>query len=111
MVVSKVQAGALADLIQSVNSVHTPVARAHLSCEAVNIDWFGPDHCTAVVAAFDRPGSGKKKGRRDSQDYLNIHLYGHEHFWRALTSSENVATSKLQLVCNLGMALGLRLPS
>ena len=111
MVVSKVQAGALADMIQSVNSVLTPEARAHLSCEAVTIEWFCTDHCTAVVAAFDRPGSGKKKERRDSQDYLNIHLYGHEHFWRALTSSENVATSKLQLVCNLGMALGLRLPS
>ena len=66
MVVSKVQAGALADLTQSVNSVLTPEARAHLSCEAVNIEWFGPDHCTAVVAAFDRPGSGKKKERRDS---------------------------------------------
>ena len=111
MVVSKVQAGALAEMIQSVNSVLTHEARAHLSCEAVTIEWFNTDHCTAVVAAFDRPGSGKKKERRDSQDYLNIHLYGHEHFWRALTSSENVATSKLQLVCNLGMALGLRLPS
>lgn len=110
-VMSKVQAGALADMIKSVNSVLTPAARAHLSCEAVNIEWFCSDHCAAVVAAFDRPGSGKKKERRESQDYLNIHLYGHEHFWRALKSSENLAASKLQLVCNLGMALGLRLPS
>ena len=109
--ISKLQATVSIDVFTAATLQLTAELRSDLSVAMTKIPWRINTDVSAVVRSLMPAVHGQKAPRRSLQNYTSLYLYGSETFWNALLSKGHNSLSKLQLICNLGMAMGLRLPS
>lgn len=109
--ISKLQAAVLVEMFTIAGPQLTAELRSDLSVALTKIPWHINTDVSAVVNSLMPAVHGHRAPRRALQNYTSLFLYGTETFWNALLSQSHNSLSKLQLICNLGMAMGLRLPS
>ena len=108
--ISTTQAAAVVSELKGV--AFTPGEKADFSAKVVELKWATQQDLDIVLECLTPgPCTPSAKRRRSQQDFRSVHLYGDETFWDALTSTSMGSAAKLQLLLQLAMRLGLRLPS
>ena len=108
--ISRVQASALADLLT--HQELSPAARAAIAEAVCMMKWHDGDSFALLeILAPPAPRPKGKKSRRDQQDYMSILGYFTDSIWKILLSPEESSTTKLALLIDFSISLGLRCPS
>ena len=110
--VSQTQSAAIAEQIRS--AALTPEEKADLTMSLGEVKWADEAHLAHVLCPLTTvPASSgaDRKRRREAQKHLHILNYGDAAFWDSFLSPDSSAASKLQVLMNLAIRLGLRLPS
>jgi hypothetical protein len=107
--VSRTQAAALQSVLSG--ATLTAEQKADLAVGVLQCKWHGLD-ATAVMQMLAAPVVGHRLGsrRRASQCFEAMFQYGTEEFWQDLLAP-SVASVKLDLLLQLAVRLGLRIPS
>ena len=89
----------------------SPELRADLSTAVQRIRFHKDTDSSMVLQALMPSRIGTRAARRPSQDFQTLHEYGTPAFWRVMVDISTNTMCKLELLLNLAIHLGLRLPS
>jgi hypothetical protein len=107
--VSRLQTAAIIELIGQ-SSLSSQV-RADLSCTVLAMKLAQPDMQAILEALGDGVASNVAKRRRVQQNWMAVHNYGTAEFWTRLQDPAMPGSCKLNLILQLAIGLGCRLPT
>jgi hypothetical protein len=107
--VSRLQAAAIIEVIGK-SSLSNQV-RADLSGTVLALNLHQPDMQAILGALSDGVASSLAKRRRVQQNWMAVHNYGTAEFWMRLKDPAMPGSCKLNLILQLAIGLGCRLPT
>ena len=105
--ISKVQAAAVRDLVSRASL--NPEEQAEIAGMVAQLQWHGTDG-VAILEGMT-PKASKAPGRRKQQKWTAITGYFTDAVWDVLLSEEEPSASKLRIILDFCISLGLRCPT
>jgi hypothetical protein len=111
MSISVTQSKAVIELVLSTTLTH--VECCEVLAAAARVQWATEEHFEAVSAALTQQVETPpaKRARRQQQDFASFMQYGTARFWAVFNGDTTAPTSRLSLLCQHLVKLGLRCPS
>jgi len=85
--------------------------RAELSCIVAAMKWHGSDRDDVLQALLVEPCCTPSRSRRTLQQYFAVTEYLTRSEWDSLIAEKNTATTKIDIIVNRCIRLGLRRPT